>query len=382
MALIVTRSFQILSSVPLWVGELAPPKIRGIMTDIHAVGMMVGYTVSIYVGLGFYFVSGSNQWRGPLGLQMALPTIILCGIYWMPESPRYLLSKAKFEQAWAIVHRMHSDPNDPNDEFAKREFYQMRKQIELDVTFATSYWEIFKKPSLRKRAYMTIFLEFCLMSSGILVVLSESSRPQSSTELSLTQIDYGSIIYATLGFDTVQILNFQGGFQLTGFVFNIVAMTFVDRVPRNKLISLGFISCSITVSILTALQSHYIGTTDRSGLIACVAMIFLFQTVYSLFLDGATFFYLTGMPTEIIILLYVSCIRLNFSCRDLAQPRSSPRIWYRDGHAESYKSHVVAGCAPRFCFHRMEVLPLFHYHHWDWLPRGLHLLPGHAAQTS
>jgi MFS family permease len=174
MALIVTRSFQILSSVPLWVGELAPPKIRGIMTDIHAVGMMVGYTVSIYVGLGFYFVSGSNQWRGPLGLQMALPTIILCGIYWMPESPRYLLSKAKFEQAWAIVHRMHSDPNDPNDEFAKREFYQMRKQIELDVTFATSYWEIFKKPSLRKRAYMTIFLEFCLMSSGILVVLSES----------------------------------------------------------------------------------------------------------------------------------------------------------------------------------------------------------------
>lgn len=80
-------------------------------------------------------------------------------------------------------------------------------------------------------------------------------------------------------------------------------MGIVDRIPRNKLISLGLLSCSITVSILTALQSHYIGTTERSGLIACVAMIFLFQTVYSFFLDGATFFYLTGTSTDLILSL-------------------------------------------------------------------------------
>lgn len=51
----------ILASIPLWVAELAPPKIRGIFTDIYAVGMTVGYTIACYVGLGFYFVTGSNQ---------------------------------------------------------------------------------------------------------------------------------------------------------------------------------------------------------------------------------------------------------------------------------------------------------------------------------
>lgn len=167
-------ALQILASVPLWVAELAPPKARGVLTDIHAVGMMAGYLIASYVGLGFYFVPGSNQWRGPLGLQMALPAIVLCGIYWMPESPRFLLSKGKLDEAWKIIHRMHSNPNDPNDDFARREFYQMRKQIELDITFATSYWEIFRKPSLRKRALLTIFLEFSLMSSGVLVILSNS----------------------------------------------------------------------------------------------------------------------------------------------------------------------------------------------------------------
>lgn len=171
----LSSAFVILSSVPVWVAELAPPKIRGILTDIHAVFMMLGYTIACYVGLGFYFVQGGNQWRGAMSLQMVLPAVVLCGIYWMPESPRYLLSKDRIEEARAIIHRMHSDPSDPTDEFAKREFYQMQKQIALDITFKTSYWEIFTRPSMRKRALTTILLEFCLMSSGVLVILSKST---------------------------------------------------------------------------------------------------------------------------------------------------------------------------------------------------------------
>ena len=134
--------------------------------------MMGGYTLACYVGLGFYFVHGGNQWRGAMALQMAIPAIVLSGIYWMPESPRYLLSKDRIEEARDIVHRLHSDPTDPTDEFAKREFYQMQKQIALDNTFATSYWGILTQPSMRKRTLMTIFLEFCLMTSGVLVILS------------------------------------------------------------------------------------------------------------------------------------------------------------------------------------------------------------------
>ncbi|KAF2494594.1 MFS transporter [Lophium mytilinum] len=267
-------SFVILASAPLWIAELAPPKLRGIAVDVHAVGMMVGYTTACYVGLGFYFVSGGNQWRGPIGIQMCMPAIILCGLHWMPESPRYLLSKDRAEEAWAVISRMHSSKSDTTQEFAKREFYQMRKQIELDTTLATSYLGIFRKPSLRKRAFMTIFLEFVLMSSGVLVILN-----------------YGSIIWRSLGFNTVQILNFQGGFQLTGFVFNVVAMAFVDRVKRPVLITTGMIGCATIMAVEAALQKYYLGTTDRAGLIACAFMIILFQTWFSLFLDGPTYFY-------------------------------------------------------------------------------------------
>lgn len=105
-------------------------------------------------------------------------------------------------------------------------------------------------------------------------------------------LDYGSIIWKSLGFDPVQILNFQAGFQLTGLVFNIIAMTFVDRVKRNWLMATGFGCVAVVMSIETALQSFYLNTTNRNGLIACAALIILFQATYSIFLDGATFFYI------------------------------------------------------------------------------------------
>jgi MFS family permease len=157
------------------VSEIVPPKDRGMLVDIHAVALNGGYLIAGYVGVGFYHYSGGNQWRAAMGLSMLFPTIVLIGINWMPESPRYLLSKGRNEEAWAIVNRLHSSPSDPNNEFAKREFYQMSKQIEFERTMKTSYIEIFRKPSYRKRAFITMWYTFSLMSSGVLVINSKIS---------------------------------------------------------------------------------------------------------------------------------------------------------------------------------------------------------------
>ena len=152
--------------------EIVPPADRGRLVDIHAVLLNFGYTLAGYVGVGFYFYAGGEQWRGAMSFTMLFPAILLAGIYWIPESPRYLLSKGRVDEAWEIIHQLHTDPDDASDEFAKREFYQMRKQIELDITMKTSYYEIFRKPSYRKRAMITMYFTFSLISSGVLVINS------------------------------------------------------------------------------------------------------------------------------------------------------------------------------------------------------------------
>ena len=112
--------------------------------------------------------------------------------------------------------------------------------------------------------------------------------------------DYGSIIYRSLGFNTVQILNLQGGFQLTGTLFGLIALSFVDRVPRPRLIGIALLSCAATVAILTALQSTYLGTDNKAGLIACVVMIYLFQAIFAAALDGAAYYYVAEIwPTHL-----------------------------------------------------------------------------------
>ncbi|KAJ5715905.1 uncharacterized protein N7483_013086 [Penicillium malachiteum] len=88
------------------------------------------------------------------------------------------------------------------------------------------------------------------------------------------------------------MLSFSCGFQLAGFVFNVIAMTFVDRVPRHRLIASGLFGCGTLVGILSALQRFYLDSSNRAGLSACVAIIFLFQATFSLTVDGATYFYI------------------------------------------------------------------------------------------
>lgn len=101
------------------------------------------------------------------------------------------------------------------------------------------------------------------------------------------------MVWASLGFDTVQILGFQVGFQSIGFVTNALSMLWVDRVPRHWFISFGLAVCAVLMAIEAALQRFYLGSTNRGGLIASATIIMLFQATFCAFLDGPTYFYIT-----------------------------------------------------------------------------------------
>jgi MFS family permease len=172
-------SFQMLSTIPLWMAELVPPKRRGLLVQVHPAMINFGYTAATYTGIGFFYYSGGgdNQWRGPIGLAGLFPLLFLIGLYWVPESPRFLISNGRTDEAWDILRRLHSNPKDPEHLFAKKELYQIHQQVQLDnaqsVDIKSGYLNIFKKPSLRKRAFISMFLTFSQMSSGALVVNSK-----------------------------------------------------------------------------------------------------------------------------------------------------------------------------------------------------------------
>lgn len=93
-------------------------------------------------------LSGSNQWRIPLGIQL-LPGGLLFLVYFIiPESPRWLIKVGRFEQAGRVLSRIRNLP--PEHEYLLKEFMTVGNQAELErlqvasqhesERFETNFW--------------------------------------------------------------------------------------------------------------------------------------------------------------------------------------------------------------------------------------------------
>ncbi|KAK5444215.1 hypothetical protein LTS15_010568 [Exophiala xenobiotica] len=276
-------SYQLLSTIPTWVTEITPPSHRGVLGNIIAVNIGAGYVLANFTGVGFYFVSGNSQWRGSTGLQMLFPGLLLAGIYWLPESPRYLVAKDRHAEALKILKTLHASTGRQTDHFAEMEYYQIQKQIAFDHAHRMSYLQIFRHPTMRKRALITICLTWCMVGSGVLVINN-----------------YGPVLYARLGYGTLDTLLFQAGWVCVVLITPFICMTFVDRVSRTYLLASGFFLCMCTLIVEAALQKNFLGTANRSALAAAVAMTYLYVFFYVLCLDGPMFFYIAEIwPSQV-----------------------------------------------------------------------------------
>lgn len=185
----VCRKIWILTrTVPVYTTELSPAESRGLFVGMNGVMIAVGYSIASYMGtcflfyqvnfqlltcsgLAFFFSENpSLQWRGPLGLALIWPIMMLIIIYFVPESPRWLLMKGRTEEAWQVISKLHYDPNDPDQEYSRGEFYQMQKQTELDRTLNPTWKQMFMKPSYRKRVILGTGFAFLGQSTAVLVV--------------------------------------------------------------------------------------------------------------------------------------------------------------------------------------------------------------------
>ena len=122
------------------------------------------------------------SWRLCLSLQIVAPLLLLIGSPWLPESPRWLIARSDHKsgenerKALEVLRKLHVKPGDTSDIAAKEEYYQIRKQIELEnQTGVTSFAAMLKRPSYRKRMLCGILVQYAAFPPVRVVPFAEFS---------------------------------------------------------------------------------------------------------------------------------------------------------------------------------------------------------------
>ncbi len=158
-----------MAPVPLYTSELAPSHLRGLYVGFSGIWSAFGFALSAYIGIAFYDVGNSVQWRMPLGLGAVFALMMAIGVYFIPESPRYLLLHDKPEAALAVEISQHTVKGTDED-FARAEFVQMKKQSDLEKKLDSSWLSFLREPLHRRRLIIIVITVITTQSCGNLVI--------------------------------------------------------------------------------------------------------------------------------------------------------------------------------------------------------------------
>ncbi|KAL2153546.1 hypothetical protein VTH82DRAFT_4701 [Thermothelomyces myriococcoides] len=149
------------------IGELSYAKERAIMTSLFNASWFVGAIVAAGTTYGTFQMSSTWSWRLPSLLQLVPSFFQLGFMYWCPESPRWLISKDRGDEAFAILKQYHSEGPD-GDEFVRLEYAQIQSTIALEKEAAASFvWaDVVRDPPMRRRFTIAAILGFFTQWSG------------------------------------------------------------------------------------------------------------------------------------------------------------------------------------------------------------------------
>lgn len=282
----------LVSCIPMYQAEVSTPESRGFMVSMHGVMFAMGYTLSAWLGFGVYFITASGStssfpWRFPIAFQMVPAGLLLIGSPWLPFSPRWLLMKGRDEEAHDVLLKLHAEKSDPHNTVARKEFYQMKKQVELDrqIKSTVSRFELFKTKPNRRRALVGFLLMWNNQFTGVLIIAN-----------------YGIILYEALGMTGFIPLLLTSLWVTSTFPGNIFCAFFVEKFGRRTFLLIGLTGILCCLICETALQASFLGTSNQSGQNAAIFFIFLFITPFwSTFMDATQFVYVYVSSPAILL---------------------------------------------------------------------------------
>lgn len=226
---------------PLYISELAVARYRGRLVSLYQLAVTVGFLGAYLVNFQLLNVSESgwlsgsewmNQifvlevWRGMLGMETLPAVLFFLIIFFIPESPRWLLVKQHENDAANILKRIYKLPKDA--------LAQVAETKEVLAMETKSDWSMIMKPGIRKAVLIGAGIAILGQFMGVNAVLY-----------------YGPTIFEDAGLSGGDSLFYQVLVGLVNTLTTVLALVIIDKVGRKKLVYYG-VSGMIVSLILIA----------------------------------------------------------------------------------------------------------------------------------
>lgn len=218
--------------------------------------------------MGTQKIQSDVSWRLPLALQ-AVPSLIVVLIVWfLPESPRWLLANSRDEEAKDFLVRYHGN-GDPNHPIVQLEWQEFKENIVTDGSDKRwyDYSELFKTKSARWRSLMVIFM-------GVFGQFSGNGLGYFNTQ-----------IYAAVGYDNYMqfVLNLAN--SITSCAGALAGVALSDRMSRRRALIFGTFGSACLLAINGGLSAKWAKYAPGEENIkvgqGAVAAYFFFNIIYS-----------------------------------------------------------------------------------------------------
>lgn len=251
---------------PIYISEISPAKIRGTMVSLYQLAVTLGLLLAYLVNWLILKNSSSNlssgflnwvfvdqMWRGMLGSETIVALLFFAIIFFIPESPRWLLVKGRSDEALKVFRRLKAD-----EEGAAEEFRNTSASINSEVK---SEWALLKNKGMVKAVLAGCAIAILGQFMGVNAVLY-----------------YGPDIFADAGlaaedssFSTMLV-------GLVNMATTVLAVFVIDRVGRKKLIYFG-----VSAMIVSLLAIGCIFACGGGGILLLVFfLLYIFSQAISI----------------------------------------------------------------------------------------------------
>ena len=152
------------------IGELGYPKERPILTSLFNACYFIGAIVAAGTTFGTQQIHNDWSWRIPSFLQMAPSLLQVAFVFFLPESPRFLMSKDRYEEAEAVLIKYHAEGN-PDSEFVKAEIIEIKTTLQIELEHSKRSWtDMIRTAGMRRRVIIGSLLGLFTQLSGNVVI--------------------------------------------------------------------------------------------------------------------------------------------------------------------------------------------------------------------